>query len=435
MNAILKGGAVLGICALITKLIGALYRIPLTNLLGADGIGIYQTVFPFYIVLLTVSSSGLPSAISKLVAEGKNPKKVVYKSIIAFGGIGFIGSFAMLFCSDFIAKAQGNLSAGICYRAISPSVFLVALLSVLRGYHQGLGNMKPTGYSQIIEQLVKLCVGLALVNFLSKNSADGAFYAVLAVTVSEVFALIFILVYKKPKINLKNTLDVRYSEIFKTVLPITISSITLPLCRVCDSFLVINILKTYRMDGLNLYGIYTGNVESIIGVPVSICYGLAVSALPMISKNKEGKESARLLFYTLIISVIFGAGVYIFGETAINLLYKSLSTPEKITAVNLLKISSVSVVLLPTLQASTMILIGKNKLYAPTISMLFGLVFKVILTIILVKIPKVNVYGTAFSDIGCYFVATFLNLLYIIKVRNSKKVLRPVVCKTVGREI
>ncbi len=436
MNAILKGGLVLGICALISKIIGAMYRIPLTILLGSEGIGIYQTVFPFYLILLTLSSTGIPNALSKLIAEGKNPKKVVYKSIIAFGSIGLVGTFLMILLAERISILQGNPSAKISYIAIAPSVFLVSVLSALRGYYQGLSNMKPTGISQVVEQVVKLIFGLLTVRLFGKTPAGGAFFAALSVTVSEIIAVIFVIFYgriKRQKPIEKEYLPVKIKDIFKVVLPVTLTSIMLPLCRTADSFLVVNLIKRYSENAVSLYGIYTGAIESIVGVPVALCYGIAVSGLPIVSGSKQGKSHKKILLYTAILSVIAGILTFLFSDLAINVMYFNMAEAEKLTAQNLLKISALSVVLLPIVQATSLVLIGKDKLYRPAFSLFFGLIVKIILTLWLVNIPAVNIYGTAFSDIACYFVAGFLNLLYIIKEERSE-VIRPVITNMVGRQ-
>lgn len=479
MNSILKGGFILAVCALVTKIIGAFYRIPLTNLLGTEGIGIYQTVFPFYSMLLTLSSTGIPNSIAKLIAEGKNAKKVVYKSVIAFGSISILATIVMVLSAKFISNLQGNPMAKLGYIAISPSVFIVSILSVLRGYFQGKCDMKPTGISQVIEQVVKLIFGLTLIKLFAYDKVSGAFFACLAVTISEVFALTFIVVYalKKDKhifkfdfksVKSKNDLkgatandsllnigkivdlntgevvgggtfclgesnenDITFKQIFKVTIPITLTSIMLPLCRLSDSFLVINLLSRYTQSAVSLYGIYQGAVESIIGVPVALCYGLAVAGLPVATKTK-GEKDEKILLYTVVLSILCAVATLIFSNFAINLLYGTLSLSEKQIAIRLLKISAMSVVLLPIVQSTSIILVAKNRLYIPSIGLFLGLIAKIIITLIFVSKPNFHIYGTAFSDICCYFVAGFFNLVYIIK-EKTYRITRPIKIDTLGR--
>lgn len=432
MNGIARGGLILGFSAFVSKALGALYRIPLTNYLGADGIGIYQTVFPFYLILLTISSTGIPNALSKLIAEGKNPQKLVYKSIIAFGGLGFLGSISMLLFAKPLSKLQGAENAWLSYAALSPSVFIVSVMSVTRGYHQGHGNMKPTGLSQVVEQIVKLAVGLILVKNFAKDAVDGAFFACVAITASEAVALIFITFAFKNKeykseffseeiLTCNEQKHVTFSDIIRVVFPITLTSVMLPLVRAADSFLVVNLITKYSSDAVGLYGLYTGVVESIVGVPVSVCYGIAVSGLPRLSRDKRGDGAAKILSYTIILGAAAAVATFIFAPLAIKILYGRLTGVEQSIANKLLKISSLSVFLLPLVQSTSLVLIGKDKLYHPSLSLLIGLGAKIMLTFLLVKNPLISINGAAFSDIGCYLVATFFNLLYIIKEDYLKK--------------
>ena len=178
--------SILGIGAFIAKLLGAIYRVPLTAILKSEGIGIYQMVFPVYALLLDFSGAGVPNALSKLIAENKEnkeryAKKYLVSSIKLFGIIGFICSFLMLVCSGIIAKAQGNKLASLSYVTLAPSVFFVCLISCYRGAFQGLGKMKPTAFSQVIEQVVKVILGIILAKIFSyelKKSVAGATFAV-----------------------------------------------------------------------------------------------------------------------------------------------------------------------------------------------------------------------------------------------------------------
>ena len=166
-NSIVKGSVLLGAGAFISKLLGALYRIPLTDFLGGKGLGLYQMIFPVYAVLLEFSGAGVPNALSKMISGYENNAAAEYslfygakKRLIVLGGI---GSLFMAVFSYPIAAAQGDYKAFIGYIALSPSVFLVAVLSCYRGYFQGKKNMAPTAVSQITEQFVKLVAGLFLV--------------------------------------------------------------------------------------------------------------------------------------------------------------------------------------------------------------------------------------------------------------------------------
>ncbi len=420
-NKLISGALVLSLGGIITKIIGAIYRVPLTNVLGAEGIGLYQMVFPLYCILLTLSSTGVPSGISKLIAEGENPYSVLKSSIIIFSGLGLISSILMAIFSEKIAVLQGNYQAKLAYLMIAPSVLLVSIISCFRGYFQGLSNMKPTAVSQIIEQVVKLVFGLVVCYFLRADVMLSSAGATLAVSVSEVVALLYLLKISKKtlKFSLIKSQKIEVKPIFMNVLPIMMATLIMPIIKTVDSFLILNIVGSYSDKATAYYGLYSGAVESIVSLPVSVCYAIAISSIPLISKAKKenlnfNKFFAKAINLTFITALFFGLMTFVFSKLAVNVLYAGLGDNNRLTTVNMLKLSSLSVLLLPLMQTTVALInaVGKYK-----ISIISGLItagVKVCASIILLKIPTLNVFGAILSDIVCYFVACLVNLSYII---------------------
>jgi O-antigen/teichoic acid export membrane protein len=197
----LTGALILALAGIICRVLGVILRIPLTNIVGNFGMGLYQMVFPLYALLLIISSAGVPVAISKMIAREKvdgnmkQAKRVLLNALILLGAIGAIFSALFIVFSTPIAALQGNRDVGIIYIAIAPSVFLVCIISALRGYFQGLQNMVPTAVSQIIEQLIKMTVGITLAAILIQSSVVMAvFGAIIAVTASEAVALTYLVI-------------------------------------------------------------------------------------------------------------------------------------------------------------------------------------------------------------------------------------------------
>lgn len=188
--------AVMGILA---KMIGALYRVPLTNAVGAVGMGLYQTVFPLYTVLLAFCGGGMTTAVSRVVAKYSavgDPKTAVRTVRIAMIPL-FIVSFAAtavaLILRNAVSRIQGNPDAGICYLALFPSLLFTGGISVIRGYFQGLSKMAPSGVSQLIEQSVKLVLGMYLAKVLLPFGVKYAVAgALLGVTAGELLALFYL---------------------------------------------------------------------------------------------------------------------------------------------------------------------------------------------------------------------------------------------------
>lgn len=438
---LINGVVALGVGAFISKLLGAIYRVPLTNIIGGLGLGLYQMIFPMYVVLLDFSGAGVPSALSKIISsysgEDKfyNAENYFKSSIKLFAVVGLIGWVLMVLLAYPLSNLQGNSQSFIGYLAISPAVFLVSLISCYRGYFQGLMNMNPTAFSQILEQGVKLLFGLALAYSLKGSTPLAVAGATLAITISEAVALLYLYIKRK---RLKERVLVAYvferehnreriKNIIKTTLPITLIGIMIPLSQLVDSFLVVNVLNEYRNDATTLYGLMSGVVATVIGLPVSICYGISMVAIPMVSSSKtlkeKNKNALRTIGLTFIVALPCAIVCYAFAPFIINLLFKRLPIEEKIISVSLLKTLSPCVVLLSVLQTTNAVLIGKGKLYKPVASLGVGITIKIITSFILLKIPSINIYGGAIGIIACYFFATLINLIMItnFRVKHERK--------------
>ncbi|MBQ8428017.1 MAG: oligosaccharide flippase family protein, partial [Clostridia bacterium] len=159
-----KGAAWIAVGGFLSKLIGALYRIPLTNFIGGYGMGLYQLVYPLYTLLLTLSATGIPTAIARLTAEREGagvPLRPLFRTCMRlFLMLGGVGTLLMTALAYPLSKAQGAPETIGGYLTLAPSVLLVSALSVYRGYMQGKNDMMPTAISEILEQIVKVAVGL-----------------------------------------------------------------------------------------------------------------------------------------------------------------------------------------------------------------------------------------------------------------------------------
>ena len=217
-QSFLGGAAILAGAVAVVKVIGALYKLPLNNILGDVGKTYFQTAYEIYNVLLTVSTAGLPLAISKLTSQAhargrENEKRKIFRTAIwLFFALGLIGSCLMFFGAQGLADFQRNSMAAAPIRALAPAVFCVCLLACMRGYTQGQGNMGPTAVSQVLEALCKLGVGLPLAWYILKKTqeagnaaelaaagSDGmekvAAGAIFGVTVGTILSMVFLILY------------------------------------------------------------------------------------------------------------------------------------------------------------------------------------------------------------------------------------------------
>ena len=174
----LSGAIVLVVANAIVKVIGALFKIPINNLIGADGMGIFSVAYNLYTALFVLSTAGLPVAVSKMVAEAKALGKwneihrIVKMAAAIFVTVGAVGSLILYFGDSWLVGVVGNSMAYYAVKAIAPAIFFVAISSVFRGYYQGLSNMYPTAFSQVIEAVCKLGFGFVLVIVLVKAGMD-----------------------------------------------------------------------------------------------------------------------------------------------------------------------------------------------------------------------------------------------------------------------
>lgn len=432
---IIKGATALGIGAFLAKLLGAIYRIPLTNLIGGLGLGLYQMVFPVYCVLLDFSGAGVPQALSKLIApinEEDKPliaKEYLITALKLLSVIGIICTILMIVFCRALSNLQGDGNAIYAYLALAPAVLLVALLSCFRGYFQGHLKMAPTAISQVIEQIVKLVLGLFFVKLFLPSIPKAVGGATLAISISEFCALIYlVVVYKKhvkknqiptTLIN-KNFLSVA-KKIIKVTVPITLIGIIIPFSQVIDSFIIINLLSIYAENATSLYGLLSGVASTVINLPVSICYGIATVAIPIISRankeNDKNKNALKTIVLTLLVSIPSTLFLAVASPFTVKVLFSGLSNIERPIAENLIRICSPCVVLLSLLQTLNAILIAKGKLYFPIISLTSGVIVKIIVSLILLRNPFYNVYGGAIALIACYFTVCLINLIMIFKFK------------------
>lgn len=423
-NALIKNALIISMGGLIVKILGAFYRIPLTNLLKTEGLGIYQTAFPTYLILMTFTGAAATTTMTGLISAGENGKNVFRKSLAFFLPLGIVGAAFMIFLSGALSSMQGNPEAKGSYIALAPSLIFVAVISSVRGYFQGKNNMYPTAISQIIEQAVKIAVGLTLLNLFSYTPATGGLFACLAVSAGELVAAIYLIAALKKRSKIERyDGNFRFNRLIALLLPVAITSSLLPLARVFDSFTIINTLKSYLDNSVDLYGIYTGSVETIIGVPVAVCYGIATATVPSVSAAfgkgdgcKAKKTAFRSLAITLFASSLSFAFLGLFSKTVVNILYPKLSPESKYVTIKLLAFSSINVVLISLIQTETSILVSLRKAYSPALFLGLGLAVKFCVQIFLLKIPHINVFGALYSDILCYLVAVFGNLVYIIVI-------------------
>lgn len=442
-RSFLKGAALIAAGGLLAKIIGALYRIPLTNLIGGHGIGLYQLVYPVYCLLLTVSATGIPSSIAKLTAEklgrGESDKPLFKTALRLFLWIGLIGTLLMVALAPLLASVQGSREVMGGYFTLAPSVLLVSAISVLRGFFQGRNDMFPTAVSEVIEQAVKVAFGLLFAYIFRDDIPKAVVFLLLSVSISELVALIvMIALYKLSPARKEGGKDggrVAAKAILHTSIPVTLSALLIPFSTLIDSVLAVRLLGAYAPDPVALYGLFSGGAVTVINLPVSVCYGIAAASIPAVATakaqaeeqgEKGGKKTSvrKKIFFslgiTILVSVPAAFGLYYFAEPVSRMIFRSLKGEELQTLVALIKAFAVSAFTLSCTQTLSACLTAQGKPQCAAISMAIAMTVKTAVYAVMLQNAQISVFGLAYATNIGYLVAFLLNFVYNLKVSKRR---------------
>ena len=447
-NSFFGGAAILAAGILIVKLIGMFYKIPLINIIGEAGAADFNNAYNIYAVLLTVSTAGLPVAVSKLVSEAnalnrRNQVRRTFRlALVLFLTLGLISFLVMFFRADALAGMMNDSKAAAGIRALAPAVVCVGCLAALRGYSQGHSNMAPTSVSQIIEALCKLVVGLGLAFWLVKQGKDpdvAAAGAITGVTVGTVVALIYMVLDFFLSRGREDTHGTDrpdsagsiLANILKIAVPITLSSSMVGIVTVIDSSLVQGQLQSAlnltEKASRTLYGNYSGALN-IYNLPTSLMAAITASVIPAVSAalaRRDRRGAARItgsaLRITALLSFPMGVGLFVLGTPIIRLLFPSLNV-------------EVAGPLLSTLGVATpfvcMVLVCNSVLQAhgfinlPVIVMVLGGIVKIVNNYNLVG--AIGIAGAPVGNILCFGLALVLDLVVITRVIPTRPRLLPI---------
>ena len=451
---IVSGAALLLIGSVVAKMLGALYRIPLTNVLGAEGMGMYQLVFPVYALFMVLATAGIPTALSRTVAEkratGESTRKYLSVSMLALFLLGLIFATIMAVFSKFLAQKQGNADTYPGFLIIAPAIVCVCVISGFRGWFQGEMYMLPTALSNVVEQVVKLAVGLGLSYALAKR---GVVYAVcgalLGVTVSEIATVLYMLLtylVRSAKQKKENALTARVAVeraegdvakrarfritkaeakgILHVALPIAAVSVLMPLSSFFDSVIVVNMLKVFGLEksvATAQYGIISGPVNSLINMPVVAIMSLAVAIVPSVSASRVTRDidgvmlkSSLCVRLAYLLGIPFAFYLAVFAKNVIGALYPDLSYGNAIVAVNMLRITAANVVFLSTMQIYVSLLQALDKTKYAVLSLVCAIIVKIVLGVVLTRYIGIN--GAAIASLSLPVVSYFGTLLSYYKI-------------------
>ncbi|MBE5776141.1 MAG: polysaccharide biosynthesis protein [Clostridiales bacterium] len=463
-KSLIGGVSILGAAGLICKVVGVLYRIPLAALIGPMGMAIYHKVFPAYNLLLTISSAGIPVAISRMVShyvtrdEKQNAVRIFRMALWMLTALGLVTTVLLMAFSPHISRVQGTPDARAGYLCIAPSLFFVCVMSAYRGYLQGRRHMLPTAVSQLIEQVGKVAVALPLAAVGSRWGVHmGAAGALLGSTIGEGAALLYMMVQKKKQDREMQHIQRENVELLhgKTVarrliavsVPITLGACIVPLAGFVDSIMLTNLMVGAGMDQTAadiLYGTYAGPVLTLINVPTALAMAMSTNLVPSIAsglargdRELVKKEADTGLRMAAVIGFPCSVGMSLLAEPVLHICYRgSYEVSQLAVGAELLRISSLTIVLFTMVQATSGILQGMGKQKIPMYTLFAGVLMKIALNYTLVRIPGMNIHGAPWASLLCYTVSMVPNLFYVCKYTGYRLdwkgvVLRPMLCTLV----
>jgi len=464
-ESFMKGVLVLMFSQVLIKLLGVIYKLYLTNKdgFGDTGNAINGSAYQIYALLLTISSVGVPSAISKLISEkiaqgdNKEANRVFKISFALFAVIGFIGSSILFLGAGYISKELLQIpEAELTLVALSPSVFFVTVASVLRGYFNGRERISVTARSQTIEQIFKTVLTIVVVEivgiFSNLNTSIMAAGANIATTLSVFLSFGYLYLYFKlhrQELNgvLKNSPKCkpeRIKTIVKRILfvsiPITLSAVTSSLNKNIDSFTVVRLLKRFMEDGQAKiqYGILSGKVDTLIMLPLSFNVAFATALVPAVAASKtigDYNTINKRISFSILASILIGLpctfGMIIFADPILNLLFPN--APE---GAILLRWCSLTIILTLLIQTTSGALQGLGKVMVPAISGGVGLIIKLILNLVLIPIPSIGVNGAAIASV-IYHIFSFSIVFYVLNktvkldIKFKKHIFKPIIATVI----
>ncbi len=448
----IKGAAILAAAGLICKLIGVFFRIFAVRIIGEQGMFYYELVYPTYSWLLIISSSGIPTAISRMVAERAavgnhdGARRVFRRSLLLLLLIGAVTSALMFFGADWLGGTVLNGGEGAKYSmmALAPALLFVSLMCAYRGYLQGLQRMTGTSVSQFAQQIFKLIFGLFFAYYLFKRFenteiqyAAGAAGLLLGVTASEILSLIVIIVFylctRKQYAALiadPNPKEPVLGPLLAIAIPITLGASILPIANFLDSVMIKRLLEGAGFTAAEAELKYTSlclYVRSVINLPATLTVGISMSVVPAIStarvrKDHDGVQNLSLL--SLKISMAIGmpcaVGLSILAGPIIKLLYSRITPEAYAIAVPLMHVAAFTVIFISLVQTATGALQGAGKHRLPMWFLLIGGLTKIAVNFIFIPMKEINILGAVFSNLACYGIAGILDTVALLKVTKAK---------------
>lgn len=457
----LKGTMILAASSIVVKIIGSVNWIILSRVLGGEGIGLYQMGFPIYLMAITVSSAGIPVAISIITSEKlanndyRGAKRVFNVSLRLLLLTGLLFSSALFFGAGWMIESGFIKDARAYYSiiALAPAVFFVTFLASFRGYLQGWQIMMPTAVSEVVEQLMRVFTMLLFAYMLMPYGlAKAAGGASMGAAVGAFCALLVLMwFYRRLKRQMHDAMaqqDLSQPEegawhiikrLLKLALPVSLTSLMLPVGANLDLFIVPQRLEVAGFTvrhATELFGYLTGMAVPLVNLATIFTASMTISLVPSISESKalgdtdSIRSKIRLAFrVAMIISLPCFMGLFFLAEKVAGLIYDAPG------AAGAIQTMSIGILFLGLHQISTGVLQGLGRTAIPVANMILACVVKVLLGWWLTAIPSMGIKGASLATVADFAVAAVLNMYFIYKFTGYSfsfaSVFRPLLASSV----
>lgn len=468
-NFIVQGG-ILAMAGVIARLIGLIYRVPMQRTIGDAGMGYYSAAFQIYSLMLIISSYSLPVAVSKLIAgytardEYKNAKRIYNCSMLFACFTGGITCLIVFFCADFLAGLIKLPKSAIALRILAPTLLVVAIMGVMRGFFQGNGSMVPTATSQLVEQIINAIVSVVAAKFLfdyglgvsgllrdddyaAAYGAAGGTLGTSAGALAGLICLIIVYLISKRDFNYRvrhdenrhsDTLGRMLFALILTVLPVLLSTTVYNLSDILDQGIFNYVMDTKGLSEVKAehWGIFSTKYKVLTNVPVALASAVCSSMMPSLTgciRREEYKIARRkvslAMRFTMILSIPCAVGLAVLGKPIISTLFQG----EVDIPATMLKIGSIAVVFYSMSTLSNGVLQGIDKLNIPVRNAAIALVLHVGILYFMLDVFNMGLYGVVISCVLFALIMCILNWLAIRKYLNyQQEIVRTFVIPTVS---
>lgn len=450
-NSLYIQGSILAAASIISRLLGLIFRFPLGAIIGDQGNGVYSNAYEIYNMALLLSTYGIPVAVSRLVSaketqkQYKNSYKIFKVAMIFSAIIGMIAAvIVFIFAEPLSIKLFKSPSSAIPLRFLAPTVFVFAIMGVLRGFFQGKNTMIPTAISQILEQIVHVICGLVFALIFMKNYADtvevyaygaaGGTVGTLTGAVAGLLFLLFIYIIYKPTLSRRmrrdrSGVEDTFPDLFKllliTIIPIILNQLLYSITGTLDSVLFNNILDKKGIpedERLTLIGIYSTKFRLLTNVPLAISAAIGVAVLPNVVKaytsgsigslHEKVGQSVKL---NMMIAFPAAAGLIALSRPIIKVCFRQPDGVVLEYAVILMLIGGLSVVFFAYSTTTNSILQGIGKLNKPIIHAAIGIIVYLLVDWPLLSKTTLGVFVLPIGYMVFPFIVSILNWYSIHK--------------------